>query len=111
MPSSARLALGSFAVLAVLLVGGAPSALALSSAGTSAGTTTVQLPQRLCAAAAPGEASCLAIRLVTRQVSSATATQLREEGLARSAAVSFVASGPAGGYSPDQLAAAYGVNP
>jgi subtilase family serine protease len=103
--------LGSFAVLAVLLVGGAPSALAFSSVGTSSGTTTVQLPQRLCAAAAPGKESCLAIRLVTRQVSPATAAQLREQGLARPAAMSSVSSGPAGGYSPGQLAAAYGVNP
>src|SRR5262249_14827908 len=67
-------------------------------------------PQRLCAAAAPGQASCLAIRLVTKQVSSAAAKQLREDGLARPSAVSSVASGPAGGYSPGQLAAAYGVN-
>jgi subtilase family serine protease len=77
----------------------------------SMGTTSVQLPQRLCMAAPPGESSCLAIRLVTRQVSPATATQLRANGLARPTAVSAVASGPAGGYSPAQLAAAYGVNP
>src|SRR5437763_8898660 len=108
MPSRVRVALSSFAVVAILLVGAAPSALAFPSAGASPGTTTVQLPQRLCAAAAPGEASCLAIRLVTRQVASTTAAQLREAGLARPAAVSSVASGPAGGYSPSQLAAAYG---
>ncbi len=106
-----RLVLGSFVGLAVLLVGGAVPALSFSSVGTSSGTTAVQLPQRLCAVAPPGESSCLAIRLVTRQVSSATATKLREAGLARPAAVSSVASGPAGGYSPGQLAAAYGVNP
>lgn len=86
-------------------------AFAFPSAGTSSGTTTVRLPQRLCAAALPGESACLAIRLVTRQVSSATAAKLREAGLARPAAASSVASGPAGGYSPGQLAAAYGVNP
>ena len=86
-------------------------ALAFPSVGVSAGTTTVQLPQRVCAAALPGTSSCLAIRLVTRQVSQATASQLRADGLARPAAVTSVASGPAGGYSPAQLAAAYGVNP
>ena len=106
-----RLVLGSLVVFVVLLVGGAVPAFSFASAGTSSGTTTVQLPQRLCAVAVPGESSCLAIRLVTRQVSSATAAKLREAGLARPAAVSSVASGPAGGYSPGQLAAAYGVNP
>ena len=111
MSLPARLAFGSLAVFAVLLVGGAPSAFSFPSAGTSSGTTTVQLPQRLCAAAAPGTSSCLAIRLVTRQVSSSAAKQLRAAGLARPAVVSSVASGPAGGYSPAQLATAYGVNP
>jgi subtilase family serine protease len=86
-------------------------AFSFPSAGPSSGTTTVQLPQRLCAAALPGESSCLAIRLVTEQVSTATATTLRAAGLARPAVVSSLASGPAGGYSPGQLAAAYGVNP
>ncbi len=111
LPFPARLALGSLVVFVVLLVGGAVPAFSFPSAGTASGTTTVQLPQRLCSAALPGESSCLAIRLVTKQVSSATAAQLREAGLARPAAVSSVASGPAGGYSPGQLAAAYGVNP
>jgi hypothetical protein len=111
LPFPVRLALGFSVAFAVLLVGGAVPAFSFPSAGTSAGTTTVQLPQRLCAAALPGESSCLAIRLVTKQVSSATAAQLREAGLARPAVVSSVASGPAGGYSPGQLAAAYGVNP
>jgi PKD domain/PASTA domain/Divergent InlB B-repeat domain len=113
LPFQARLALGSVVVFVVLLVGGAVPAFSFPVVGMSsaAATTTVQLPQRLCAAALPGESSCLAIRLVKRRVSSATATQLRKAGLARPAAVSSVASGPAGGYSPGQLAAAYGVNP
>jgi hypothetical protein len=98
-------------VVVVFLVGGALPAFAIPSAGTLAGTTTVQLPQRLCAPAAPGQASCLAIRLVTRQVSSTQARQLRAAGLARPSVTSSIASGPAGGYSPGQLAAAYGVNP
>jgi hypothetical protein len=111
VPFPARLALGSFVVFVVFLVGGALPAFAFPSAGPSSGTTTVRLPQRLCAFAAPGNASCLAIRLVTRQVSSSQAQQLRDAGLARSSVLSSVASGPAGGYSPGQLAAAYGVNP
>ena len=111
LPVPVRLALGSLVVFVAFLAGGAVPAFSFPSAGTLPGTTSVQLPQRLCAAAAPGQASCLAIRLVTRQVSSATARELRADGLARPAAVSSVASGPAGGYSPGQLAAAYGVNP
>ena len=107
----ARLVLASLVVFVVLLAGGALPAFSFPSAGLSSGTTTVQLPQRLCAAPLPGESSCLAIRLVTRQVSSGTAAKLRAAGLARPNAVSSVASGPAGGYSPGQLAAAYGVNP
>ena len=111
VPFPARLALGSFVVFAVLLVGGAVPAFSFPSTGMQAGTTTVQLPQRLCAASLPGQSSCLAIRLVTRQVPPAMAAQLRMDGLARPAAASAVSSGPAGGYSPGQLAAAYGVNP
>jgi hypothetical protein len=106
-----RLALGSSFAFVLLLVGGAVPAFSFPSEGTLTGTTTVQLPQRLCAAALPGQSSCLAIRLVTKQVSVATAKQLRADGLARPAAVASMASGPAGGYSPAQLAAAYGVNP
>jgi hypothetical protein len=111
VPFSARVALGSVVAFVALLVAGAAPAFSFPSAGSSSGTTTVQLPQRLCAAGVPGESSCLAIRLVTKQVSSATAAKLRAAGLARPAAVSSVASGPAGGYSPGQLATAYGVNP
>jgi subtilase family serine protease len=107
VPFPARLALGSIVAFVVLLVGGAVPAFSFPSAGT----TTVQLPQRMCAAPLPGQSSCLAIRLVTRQVSATTAARLRADGLARPAAVASVASGPAGGYSPGQLAAAYGVNP
>jgi hypothetical protein len=95
----------------VFLVGGTVPAFSFPSAGTGSGTTTVQLPQRLCATAVPGESACLAIRLVTKQVTSATAAKLRDAGVARPTAVSSVGSGPAGGYSPGQLAAAYGVNP
>jgi hypothetical protein len=111
VPFPARLALASFVVLVVLLAGGAMPAFSSPSADVSSGMTTVQLPQRLCAASLPGESSCLAIRLVTKQVAPAIARQLRADGLARPAMVSSLASGPAGGYSPGQLAAAYGVNP
>src|SRR5436190_19448374 len=79
------------------------------SAGAST-STSVLVPQPLCTALAPGHRSCQAIRLVTKQVSSTQAAQWRAEGLARPAAVTALADGPAGGYSPNQVAKAYGLN-
>jgi PKD domain/PASTA domain len=102
-----RLALGSLCVLAVFLIGGALPAFA----STAPVTTTVQVPERLCAAALPGQMSCDAIALRTERVSRAEANKLRAAGIARPAAPSSVDAGPAGGYSPGQLASAYGVNP
>ncbi len=101
---SMRLVLGSVVGFVVLLVGGALPAF-------SASQTTVQVPVRLCPAALPGQWSCDAVRLAPKQVSSSEARQLRAAGVARPAAASAFAFGPAGGYSPAQLAAAYGVNP
>jgi hypothetical protein len=83
------------------------------TAPASAGATTltsVQVPQPLCAVPAPGHRSCEAMRLVTKQVSSTQAAQLQAEGLARPLPVKALADGPAGGYSPAELAKAYGVN-
>lgn len=99
-----RLALGSSVAFVVLLIGGALPAF-------SATQTTIQVPVRLCPAALPGRWSCDAVRLATKQVSASQAKQLRAAGVARPAAASAFAFGPAGGYSPAQLAAAYGVNP
>lgn len=51
------------------------------------------------------------MRLVTRQVTAAQAKNLEAEGVARPAtARPHISFGPAGGYSPGQLAKAYGVN-
>lgn len=51
------------------------------------------------------------MRLVTRQVTTAQARNLEAEGAARPAtARPRVSFGPAGGYSPGQLAQAHGVN-
>jgi subtilase family serine protease len=107
LSSRRRLALGSFLGLAVLLIGGAVPAFAASAPAT----TTVQVPQRMCAAALPGWMSCDAIGFRTERVSVAQAKKLRAAGIARPAAPSALAAGPAGGYTPSQLASAYGVNP
>ena len=83
---------------------------AAASAG-AATSTSVQVPEPLCAAPTPGHMSCQALRLVTKLVSSTQAAQLRAEGLARPLHVKTLVDGPAGGYSPVELAKAYGVNP
>ena len=106
MSSRRRLALGSFCVLGLFLLAGAVPAFAAAAPVMA----TVQVPHRLCAAALPGWMSCDAIALKTERVSVAEAKKLRAAGIARSAA-SSAGLGPAGGYSPSQLASAYGVNP
>jgi hypothetical protein len=58
--------------------------------------------QRVCSSPRPGRAACRALRLV--RVSARTAG-------ARPATASAYAHGPAGGYTPADLATAYGLNP
>lgn len=82
-----------------------------SGAATASDTTVVQVPERLCAAPAAGHARCLAIRLKDKRVSTTRAATMRADGRARPAKLKRLADGPAGGYTPAQLAKAYGVNP
>jgi hypothetical protein len=93
-------ALGAIVVCAVA-AGGA-------SAGAS-GLTTVFVPHHACGDATPTRATCDAIRLVPKRVSVRKARDLVARGLARQAQPSSGA-GPAGGYTPAQLAAAYGMS-
>jgi subtilase family serine protease len=98
-------ALATLVVAAVLVV----ATIAAPTSAGAAGTQKVQVPLHLCKTASGGHKSCHAMKLVTRQVSSAKAASLRAQGLARpSKTLGF---GPAGGYTPKQLAAAYGINP
>jgi subtilase family serine protease len=98
-------ALATLVVAAVLVV----ATIAAPTSAGAAGTQKVQVPLHLCKTASGGHKSCHAMRLVTRQVSSAKAASLRAQGLVRpSKTLGF---GPAGGYTPKQLAAAYGINP
>jgi hypothetical protein len=96
---------GLAAVTAAALV---VAAAALLSPAGAASTVTVKLPQAVCHAPKPHHRGCDAIRLVTRQVSPTTAAGLKAAGVARPTALGF---GPAGGYTPTQLATAYGINP
>lgn len=103
------------AIVAALTTGAAVAAFAVpSGAGAAPKTVAVQVPKRMCATAQVGEMSCQAMRLVTEFVSAKKATQLESSGAARPAASTIqpnLAFGQAGGYSPNQLAKAYGVNP
>ncbi|HUJ55842.1 MAG TPA: PKD domain-containing protein, partial [Gaiellaceae bacterium] len=69
------------------------------------------MPQQVCPAPLPGQWSCDAVRLATERVSRTEAEGMRADGLARPAGDRADFYGPAGGYSPGQLASAYGVNP
>ena len=106
---SPRLRSTGLAVLASAALVAVAMAATTTPAG-AAGTETIQLPQHLCAAATAGHKSCDAIRVITREVSRTQAEQLKAEGLARPAAAADLAAGPAGGYTPAQLAKAYGLN-
>jgi hypothetical protein len=98
-------------IVAALTAGAAVAAFAVPGSAAAAPQVTILMGQRVCTAATPAQMSCLAMRLVTRQVTPAVASRLEAAGLARPATVRpHVSFGPAGGYSPGQLAAAYGVN-
>jgi subtilase family serine protease len=101
-------------VVVGLTVGASLAAAALALPGPAGAaprsTTLVKLPQRMCSVAVSGTWSCDAIRVVTRRVSSAKAAQLEADGLAQPATLPDLAFGPAGGYTPAQLAKAYGLN-
>jgi subtilase family serine protease len=99
------LALTSFAAALAVAAFVAPT-----SAGATDSTTTVRVPQRVCSDAAPGYKSCYAVRLVKEQVSSTQAAQMQADGLARPASLAALSYGPAGGYTPTQIAKAYGLN-
>ena len=113
--STLRLYAGGTAAIVVAAVlaaapAGASAPAATAPAPTIPTTTMVQLPVPLCRAPAARHSSCDAMRLVSRRVTTAQAEPLRAEGMVRPAAVEAVSAGPAGGYSPAQVAAAYGLN-
>jgi Subtilase family len=76
----------------------------------AAGTESVRVAVPLCKAATNGHRTCDSMKLVTRQVSAAKASKLERKGAAKSATSPRIGFGPVGGYSPKQLAKAYGIN-
>src|SRR5262249_27305001 len=98
-------------VIASLATGAGGAAFAVPGSAGAAAKIPVQVPAHLCPAATPGQMSCDAIHLMTKWVSGDTAKRMEAMGLARPAVTHpNIASGPAGGYSPAQLAKAYRVN-
>jgi hypothetical protein len=85
------------------------AALTVPAAASGPSTVTRWVAVPICAKARPGHATCHAMRLVARQVSAADAGA----ATMRRAAVGLpgFATGPGGGYTPGDVAKAYGVNP
>ena len=100
-PTRRRTALVSAAVLAA---GTAVVAFAVPGAAGAAGTTTVYVPESACSAPAPGHAACFAEKLVKKLV---PATSVSPHAITARPAF---AEGLNGGYTPGDLASAYGVN-
>jgi subtilase family serine protease len=99
----------ALSVVVALTTGAAIAAFAVP--GSASAETTVQIGERTCAAAKSGQMSCFAMRLETKTVSTEQAKQLEAAGVARPAATRpALAFGPAGGYTPTQMAKAYGLN-
>lgn len=106
-----RLRTTGFAALAAASLVAATLAATSSSAG-AAGTTKIKVQEAACAAAKAGHSNCDAMRVVVKKVSASKARQLEGRGLAVAASKKHRPGfGPAGGYSPAQIARAYGINP
>jgi hypothetical protein len=99
------------ALLTTLATAGAVAAAVAPGAAGAVTTTTVTVAQNVCKAPSPGHKSCDAMRLVTERVPSAVAGRLQAAGLVRTGLPSDLQAGPAGGYTPAELAAAYGLSP
>lgn len=93
------------AAVASICAVGVPPAAAISSP-----TVTRLVPVHDCAVPRPGHASCHALRLVAERVTADSATAARAARRATSSLPDFI-TGPAGGYTPSDLATAYGVDP
>lgn len=88
----------------------ATAAVAPSSVGATT-TTTTWVPKPICSQPAVGHKGCLGIKLVKRRVSLDSVSAKRADAVRRAITRSSQLGGPAGGYTPMDLAKAYGVNP
>lgn len=94
------------AVLLTTVAAVATAAVALLAPAGAATSTTIWVPRSLCADAPAGHMSCQAQKLVKQRVS----TGAERVALARGAVRPSVTGGPAGGYTPAELAKAYRLN-
>jgi subtilase family serine protease len=89
----------------VLAAGTAVVAFAVPGAAGAASKTAVYVPKSLCSTPVAGHASCFAQKLVKKLVNNPgnlpAAARVRPN----------FGNGPAGGYSPGEVAKAYGINP
>ena len=98
-------------VAGIAFAGLVAAGLAATTSADAAGTTSVRVAEHVCTSPSSGRLSCDAMKLVTKQMSTSKAAQLEKKGAAKSVKASRLGSGPAGGYTPKQLARAYGINP
>ncbi|HEX3823622.1 MAG TPA: PKD domain-containing protein [Mycobacteriales bacterium] len=107
----AVVAAGSLVALSATTAVAAAGNPATTGSGTSTSTTEYAIGVPECTAPAPGDAQCFAMRRVV--VSKGTFGARAFHPLASSAAASSngVTRGPGGGYTPADLASAYGINP
>jgi subtilase family serine protease len=94
-------------VLTVLAAAGGLVASAIPGGASAPSMTTVWVAKSACAAAAPDHMSCFAQKIVAKRVTTAKANQLPAVARVRP---SF-GNGPAGGFTPGEVAKAYGFNP
>jgi len=93
----------ALAALSIALVGAMIGAV---PAGASSGTVVVKEAKRVCARPRPGKAACDAMKVVLKRVSRNSV----EAHAAPALSPATINSGPAGGYSPAQVAKAYNVD-
>src|SRR5690348_12664259 len=104
-----RVGVGRLAVLSVVAALTSLGAVGISGASaTLAPTVTRLVPVHECATPKPGHASCHAMRLILEKVKAGTSGHAARR--ATSSLPGYI-TGPAGGYTPSDLATAYGVNP
>jgi hypothetical protein len=89
----------------VLAVAGVIAGATVATPAQATGTRTVWVQKHLCRAPGKGHASCLAVKLVRKIVPNDST--LQPAGVRPN---TIQHPGPAGGYSPTDLAAMYGVN-
>jgi hypothetical protein len=99
--SRVAIALTSAVVLAGITIAAVP-------ADAASSTVTVREAVHVCNSQKPGRAQCYAMKIVYKRVAKNSVEA--QNAAAAAAATPTISSGPAGGYSPDQIAKAYNLD-